>query len=108
MSKKWTSSIALSLLLAVMAHSGLANATGDATAGAGKVATCAACHGIDGKPMVEIYPQLAGLDAAVIESALKAFRAGERTEGMAAMMAPQAANLSDEDIKDIAAHYSAL
>lgn len=108
MSKKWTSSLALSLLLGVIAHSGAVNAAGDATAGAGKVATCAACHGADGVPSVAIYPQLAGQDAAALESSLKAFRAGERTGGMAAMMAPQAANLSDQDIADIAAHYSTL
>ncbi|MGO4998022.1 c-type cytochrome [Oceanisphaera sp. W20_SRM_FM3] len=108
MFKKWTSSLALSLFFGVMAHSGVVNAAGDATAGAGKVAACAACHGAEGVPSVAIYPKLAGQDAAVIESALKAFRAGERTEGMAAMMTPQAANLSDQDIADIAAHYSAL
>lgn len=108
MSKKWNSGLALSLLLGVMAHSSLANAEGDAQAGAQKTAACAACHGPEGKPTVDIYPQLAGKAAADIESALKAYRAGERTGGMAAMMAPQAANLSDQDIADIAAHYSQL
>lgn len=108
MSNKWRSGFVVVALLGVMAHSGLANAAGDATAGAGKVTACAACHGPEGKPTVDIYPQLAGKAAADIESALKAYRAGERTAGMAAMMTPQAANLSDQDIADIAAHYSQL
>ncbi|MDX6018587.1 cytochrome c [Shewanella indica] len=81
-------------------------AAGDAAAGAQKVAVCAACHGANGTSAVNIYPNLAGQWAPYLESALKAYRAGERTGGMTAMMAPQAANLSDEDIADIAAFYS--
>ena len=111
MSKKWTSRLALSLslsfLLGTIAHSGVATAAGDATAGADKTAACVACHGADGHPAVAMYPTLAGQDAAYLEDALKAYRAGERTEGMAALMTPQATNLSDQDIKDLAAHYSA-
>lgn len=108
MSKKWTSGLAFSLLVGVMAQAGLAHAAGDATAGADKVAACVACHGAEGKPTVDIYPQLAGQTAADIESALNAYKAGERTTGMAALMTPQAKNLSDQDIADIAAYYSAL
>ena len=94
MSKKWVSGSVVAVLLAVLGQSGLAQAAGDAAAGATKIAVCAACH-------------LAGQWAPYLESALKAYRAGERTGGMTAMMAPQAANLSDEDIADIAAYYSA-
>ena len=94
MSKKWVSGSVVAVLLAVLGQSGLAQAAGDAAAGATKIAVCAACHG-------------AGQWAPYLESALKAYRAGERTGGMTAMMAPQAANLSDEDIADIAAYYSA-
>ncbi len=93
-------------VLAVMMLPGLANAEGDAAAGAEKITMCAACHGMDGKSPANIYPNLAGQWAAYLESALKAYRAGERNGGMSAMMTPQATALSDQDIADIAAYYS--
>ncbi|TLF52286.1 cytochrome c [Halomonas urmiana] len=85
-----------------------AQAAGDPTAGEGKVAACAACHGTDGKATAPIYPNLAGQNADYLVSALKAYRAGERGGGMSAMMTPQAQALSDEDIADIAAYYASL
>ncbi len=85
-----------------------AQAAGDAAAGEGKVAACAACHGTDGKATAPIYPNLAGQNAEYLVSALKAYRAGERGGGMSAMMTPQAQALSDEDIADIAAYYASL
>jgi cytochrome c553 len=94
-------------LLTVVAQPSLANAEGDAAAGAGKITMCAACHGLTGKSPASIYPHLAGQWAAYLESSLKAYRAGERTGGMSAMMTPQAAALTDQDIADIAAYYSA-
>lgn len=107
MSKKWVSSSVFAIVLAALGQSGLAQAAGDAEAGATKIAVCAACHGMDGKAAANIYPHLAGQWAPYLESALKAYRAGERSGGMSAMMTPQAANLSDADIADIAAYYSA-
>lgn len=92
--------------LTLMVQSSFAETVGDAAAGAEKIALCAACHGMDGKSPANIYPHLAGQWAAYLESALKAYRAGERTGGMTAMMTPQATNLSDQDIADIAAYYS--
>lgn len=85
-----------------------AQAAGDAAAGEGKVAVCAACHGADGKATAPIYPNLAGQNAEYLVSSLKAYRAGERAGGMSAVMTPQAQALSDEDIADIAAYYSSL
>ncbi|HAA45868.1 MAG: Cytochrome c553 [Halomonas sp. 54_146] len=94
------------LLLAGLAFSGLASAAGDAEAGAQKIAVCAACHGMDGKATADIYPSLDGQSTTYLEMALKAYRAGERGGGMSAVMTPQATNLSDQDIADIAAYYS--
>ncbi|RTR04457.1 cytochrome c [Halomonas nitroreducens] len=97
--------------VALIGFSGLAVdalAAGDPAAGEGKVAACAACHGTDGKGTAPIYPNLAGQSATYLESALKAYRAGERGGGMSAIMAPQAQSLSDEDIADIAAYYASL
>ncbi len=82
-------------------------AKGDPKAGAEKVAICVACHGVGGKqPAAPIYPRLAGQTSEYLTSSLIAYREGLRLGGMAAMMSPQAATLSDEDIADIAAYYA--
>lgn len=95
------------VMMSSMAFSGLAVAAdGDPEAGEGKIAACAACHGKNGMASAAIYPNLAGQSATYLASALKAYREGDRKGGMSAMMSPQAANLSDEDIADIAAYYS--
>lgn len=94
-------------LFTVVVQPSLANAEGDAAAGAEKITMCAACHGADGKSPASIYPHLAGQWPAYLESSLKAYRAGERNGGMSAMMTPQATALTDQDIADIAAYYSA-
>lgn len=73
-------------------------------AGQEKSALCAGCHNADGNSLVPMFPKLAELDAGYITRQLKAFRAGERQDQV---MAPMAAALTDEDIRDIAAYYSA-
>ena len=97
-------SVAAALLTVVLP--GSASAEGDAAAGAEKIAMCAVCHGTDGKSTANIYPHLAGQWASYLESSLKAYRAGERSGGMSALMTPQATALTDQDIADIAAYYS--
>lgn len=94
------------VLVSCAAFAATAQAAGDAEAGAKKITTCAACHGKNGKATTPIYPNLAGQSAQYLESALKAYREGQRGGGMAVMMTPQAQQLSDEDIADIAAYYS--
>ncbi len=97
----------LALMLGISASAVAAEVTGDANAGATKVAVCSACHGESGRtPAAPIYPSLAGQSSAYLESALHAYRDGQRQGGMSAMMSPQAASLSDQDIGDIAAYYS--
>lgn len=99
--------LAIAGIMALTA-SGSALAAGDAAAGKAKAAVCAGCHGANGVSMVPMYPNLAGQKAMYLENALKAYKAGQRTGGTAAMMAPQAANLSDQDIADLAAYFSSL
>ncbi|WP_205743510.1 c-type cytochrome [Halomonas alimentaria] len=103
---QWTKASMAALLLGGMAVTGLASAQGSAEAGADKIATCVACHGEDGKATADIYPNLSGQSATYLESSLKAYRDGQRSGGMSAVMTPQATNLSDQDISDIAAYYS--
>ena len=78
-------------------------AAGDATAGKTKSATCTACHGVDGNSVNPEWPSLAGQHAKFIKKQLQDFKAGDRTN---AMMAPMAANLSDQDQADLAAYYA--
>lgn len=94
--------------IVAMTASGAAMAAGDAAAGKAKAAVCAACHGADGKATAPIYPNLAGQNAAYLESALKAYKAGQRKGGQSAVMTPMAMPLSDQDIADLAAYYSSM
>jgi cytochrome c553 len=82
-------------------------AQGDAAAGARKVDQCQGCHGIEGYrtgyPTVYHVPKLGGQHAAYIVKALQAYKSGERSfHTMGAMVA----NLSDQDMADIAAYYA--
>jgi cytochrome c553 len=80
----------------------------DISAGKAKSAVCAACHGANGIAMIPTYPNLAGQNAGYISAALKAYKAGQRTGGQAAIMTGMAAPLSDADIANLAAYYSSL
>lgn len=77
----------------------------DAEAGKVKAGTCTACHGASGVSASPMYPNIAGQNDAYLIKQLKDFKSGARTD---AMMAPMAANLSDADMADLAAHFSSL
>lgn len=77
----------------------------DAEAGKTKAAVCAACHGAQGVSVIPDYPNLAGQKVKYLESSIKAYRDGIRKH---AVMSPMAAGLSDTDIQDLAAYFSAL
>ena len=81
-------------------------AAGDATVGKTKSAVCATCHGVDGNSLLPMYPHLAGQQAQYLESAIKAYRDGQRGGGAAAIMTPMVATLSDQDISDLSAFFS--
>ncbi|WP_286234018.1 c-type cytochrome [Thalassotalea sediminis] len=78
---------------------------GDAQAGKTKAAVCAACHGSNGMGTADTYPNLAGQHADYIVKQLKAFKAGDRKD---ALMSPMAANLSEQDMADVAAYFSSF
>ncbi len=78
---------------------------GDADAGKAKAATCAACHGADGKATLANHPNLAGQRADYLETALKAYRDGVRPHPVMGAMAKP---LSDADIANLAAYFSSL
>ena len=99
--KNLIKNISLALLLAALPFTAMAK--GDANAGKAKSITCQACHGLDGKSVAPDYPNLAGQYASYMEKALRDYRDGRRTN---MIMAPMAAGLSDQDIKDLAAWYA--
>ncbi|MEX0603234.1 MAG: c-type cytochrome [Marinobacter sp.] len=78
----------------------------DTSAGKTKYAdSCAQCHGPTGKGMAS-FPSLAGRDADYITSRLETYRAGEKVGSNSALMIPNAADLSDDDIANLAAYIS--
>ena len=80
-------------------------AAGDAEAGKEKAAVCAACHGIEGISAIPVNPNLAGQVPGYIAAQLSAFKSGDRTN---AIMAGQAAALSEKDMADLDAFYSSI
>lgn len=69
-----------------------------------KAVTCSACHGPDGNSVNPEWPNLAGQHVGYLVAQLKAFKSGSRKNvNMNAMAAP----LSDQDMSDIAAYFSA-
>ncbi len=76
----------------------------DAAAGKAKAdAVCAACHGANGVSVADAIPNLAGQKAAYLENQLKALKDGSRKN---AVMGAIAAQLSADDISNVAAYFA--
>lgn len=67
---------------------------------------CAACHAADGNSGIAMYPKLSAQHAEFIFIETKAIKEGKRTTGSSAAMAPMVQNLSDDDIRNVAAYYA--
>jgi cytochrome c553 len=78
---------------------------GDAKAGQAKAGACAACHGLDGNSADPQNPKLAGQHETYIWRQLKLFKNGERENPI---MLGMAAALSEQDMRDIGAHFATL
>lgn len=78
---------------------------GNAEAAATKNAVCGGCHGPDGNSLVPDFPSLAGQSATYLYLQLRAYKTGSRSNEI---MKPQVESLSDQDFKDLAAHYASL
>jgi cytochrome c553 len=101
----------LSVLVVACATTFAANAQevkGDAAAGEKKIAMCIGCHGIKGYqasfPEIHKVPMISGQGAAYIASSLNAYKKGERRHPT---MRGIADSLTEQDIADVAAYYSA-
>jgi cytochrome c553 len=77
----------------------------DLAAGQAKSALCVACHNANGISSNPLYPNLAGQQSAYLVKQMQAFRGGQRVN---ATMTALAKLLSDADIQNLAAYYSAL
>lgn len=95
--------IVFSLLLGASMFNTAIAVEGDAEAGKAKSAMCGACHGATGQSPAATYPNLAGQKAAYIAKQLADFKSGARTD---MMMAPMAANLSEQDMADLGAYFA--
>lgn len=76
---------------------------GSAEAGAAKAAPCAACHGPGGNSSNPEWPKLAGQSAKYTFEQLQNFKTGVRSNPL---MTPQAAALSEQDMRDLAAYFA--
>lgn len=89
--------LAIAILFTSQIHAG------DAAKGKEKAGTCLACHGADGNSPLGSNPKIAGQSEKYIVKQLKEFKNKARTNPL---MSPMAANLTEEDMDDLAAYYS--
>lgn len=65
---------------------------------------CALCHGAQGESSTELYPRLAGQHATYITKQLRDYKSGKRRNET---MANMAADLDDEDMRQLGALFEA-
>jgi cytochrome c553 len=78
---------------------------GDVRAGREKALMCQACHGTDGLSKVPDAPNIAAQTEAYLTAQLQAFKSGARKNDSMSVVAQ---TLSDKDIDDLAAYFSAI
>jgi cytochrome c553 len=78
---------------------------GDIKAGRAKAMMCQACHGLDGLSKVPDAPNIAGQTEPYIVAQLQAYKSGARKNEAMSVVAP---SLSDADVEDLAAYFSAI
>lgn len=96
----------MSAMLMLLASAAGANdpiTGGNADAGAKLAAPCTACHGPGGNSSNPEWPKLAGQSGPYLVEQLKLFKNGVRNNPL---MNPQAAGLSEQDMRDLAAYYA--
>jgi cytochrome c553 len=93
-------------ILALLALTGAdAAQAADIEAGRQAAQPCFACHGEDGISKMDGVPSLAGLADNFLQWQMVFFRTGRRKNEI---MQPQAAGLSDSDIKNLGAFFASL
>lgn len=95
--------IASAALLLLASATAVQAAGGNPVAGEQKSQTCASCHGENGRTENTMYPKLAGQHESYLYQTLKQYKSGARQN---AVMAGMVSNLSDQDMRDLAAFYA--
>ena len=85
--------------------SGIVSHAGDVKAGMAKAMMCQACHGLDGLSKTPDAPNIAGQTEPYLVTQLQAFKSGVRKNDAMSVVTP---SLSDKDIEDLAAYFSAI
>ncbi|OQK15846.1 cytochrome C [Methyloprofundus sedimenti] len=88
-----------------LCFSGVVSAAPDIAVGKEKAGMCFSCHGVDGNSKNSNFPILAGQKPAYLVNQLRAFRDGTREN---AMMQNMAANLTDQEINNLAAFFASV
>jgi cytochrome c553 len=91
--------------LSLLVASGGVCTAGDVKAGRAKALMCQACHGLDGLSKTPDAPNIAGQTEPYLVAQLQAFKSGARKSDAMSVVAP---SLSDTDIEDLAAYFSAI
>ena len=90
-------------LAATLGAAAVASAAGDAAEGEKKSKECVACHGETGVSASGLFPTIAGQYADYLLNSLKQYQSGARNN---AIMAGIVANLTEEDMENLAAYYA--
>lgn len=78
-------------------------ATNEVAAVPGKAAICAACHGDKGQSAIALNPVIAGLSSRYLYLQLRDFKEGRRKDPQ---MSPMAADLTKQEMRDLADYFS--
>jgi cytochrome c553 len=99
------STVRLAALGCLLAASSSVCSAGDIKAGRTKALMCQTCHGLDGLSKSPDAPNIAGQLEPYLVAQLQAFKSGTRKNDAMSVVAP---SLSDADIDDLAAYFSAI
>ena len=91
--------------LAIVTLPPMPAAAGDRAAGRTRAETCVQCHGANGVSVLPNAPNLAGQPEVNLVEQLRQFRSGRRPSEVMGVIAKP---LTDRDIDDLAAWYSAI
>ena len=101
--KKLTCLLTIAIFYVAGFFTTVVHAAGDAEAGQQKATPCVACHGVGGVSANPAWPNLAGQGEKYLIDQLQLFKDKIRIN---TLMNPQAENLSEQDMQDLAAYYA--
>lgn len=99
-----TTSLVTTLSLCLLTN--IAVAKGDPEAGKQKSGVCVACHNADGNSTAPAWPKIAGQHEAYLIKQIQEIRKGDKGKRSNPAMYAVVANLTDQDIEDLAAYFS--